>query len=84
MPVPKRNPTDTRRLRCEFAEKFLQSPQDHATAVLDGPMHLLVEAYDDELIVAKRRWPSLDSGAEWADMDRWLSERGYLDSTEAV
>lgn len=74
-----RNHTDTMELRREFAEKFLAAPQDHDTAVLDGPMELLLTEFDAELCAAKRRWTHLDLGAERAEMDQWLSERGYTD-----
>lgn len=73
------NPADTMELRREFADQFLTSPQDHSDAILDGPMEMLIEEFDSQLAQAKNRWTHLDVAAEWADMDRWLSERGYAD-----
>lgn len=75
----KRNNTDTVDLRREFAERFLASPQDHNEQILDGEMQSLIDDFDEELCRAKKRWTHIDVNAEWADMDRWLSERGYID-----
>lgn len=74
-----RNHTDTAELRREFAEKFLASPQDHTEAVLDGEMQTLIDDFDAELCTAKSRWISVDVAAEWAEMDRWLSDHGYIE-----
>lgn len=73
------NQADTMELRREFADQFLISPQDHDVAILDGPMEALIEEFDSQLVAAKRRFSSLDTGQEWAGMDRWLSEHGYAD-----
>lgn len=70
---------DTMELRREFADRFLISPQDHSSAVLDGPMEALIEEFDSELAQMKRRFASMDTDIEWAGMDSWLSERGYAD-----
>jgi hypothetical protein len=79
MTTAKRNPADTIALRVEFAERFLASPQDHADQIIDGEMQALIDDFDGELCAAKKRWPSLDTDAEWAEMDRWLSEHGYTE-----
>lgn len=79
MPALKRNPTDTAELRREFAEKFLASPQDHNEQILDGEMQSLIDDFDEELCNAKKRWTHIDTGAEWSDMDHWLSEHGYIE-----
>jgi len=78
-PAARRNPADTLNLRAEFADKFLASPQDHADQIGDGDMQSLIDDFDEELCAAKKRWPSLDIDAEWSEMDRWLSERGYTE-----
>jgi hypothetical protein len=39
----------------------------------------LIEEFDAELCQARKRWASLSHDAEWAEMDRWLSERGYVE-----
>lgn len=75
-----RNPADTFDLRNGFANQFLASPSDHDRAIVDGPIELLITEFDAELASAKARWTHLDTAAEWAEMDRWLSERGYVDS----
>lgn len=75
----KRNPTDTAELRRDFAEKFLAAPQDHNEQIIDGIMQSLIDDFDEELCLAKKRWTHIDVSAEWADMDHWLSERGYID-----
>lgn len=74
-----RNPADTIELRRQFADQFLASPQDHADLILDGEMYQLIEEFDAELCQARKRWASLSHDAEWAEMDRWLSERGYVE-----
>lgn len=74
-----RNPADTIELRRQFADQFLASPQDHAELILDGDMYQLIEEFDAELCRAHKRWASLSRDAEWAEMDRWLSERGYVE-----
>ena len=74
-----RNHTDTAELRREFAEKFLASPQDHNDLILDGAMDQLIAEFDAQLSDAKKRWPTINSDTEWAEMDRWLSEHGYVD-----
>lgn len=74
-----RNHTDTLELRREFAEQFLASPQDHNEAILDGPMQSLIDEFDTELAVAKKRWTHINTDAEWAEMDQWLSDRGYIE-----
>jgi hypothetical protein len=79
MPAIKRNPTDTIDLRREFADEFLASPQDHAEIIFDGEMEQLITEFDSELTAASKRWPSISYDAEWAKMDRWLSERGYVE-----
>lgn len=71
--------SDTIELRRQFAEKFLASPQDHDRLILDGEMDQLIAEFDGELAAAKKRFPSLDSEREWAEMDTWLSERDYHD-----
>lgn len=71
--------TDTPDLRRMFATEFLASPQDHTEAIVDGTMEELIEEFDTELAQAKKRWPSLSVDAEWAKMDRWLSEYGYVE-----
>lgn len=70
---------DTMELRRQFADQFLVSPQDHPTAILDGPMEALIEEFDTQITVAKSRYPSINVDAEFAEMDRWLDERGYTD-----
>lgn len=67
---------DTIELRRQFAEKFLSSPQEYEYPILNGTMADLIEEFDSELAVAKRRWPSIDTAREWAEMDRWLCDRG--------
>lgn len=63
-------------LREEFVQKFLYTeginPFDHT-------MEELIEQFDMALGEAKRRWPRLDTAAEWADMDHWLTERYYVE-----
>lgn len=77
-----RNPTDTLALRHQFADTFLASPHEHVRVIEDGHMYELIEEFDAELCAARKRWPSLSYDAEWAAMDRWLSERGYTDPDE--
>lgn len=79
MPALKRNNTDTPELRREFAERFLASPQDHGEQIIDGEMQSLIDDFDEELCLAKKRWTHIDTAAEWAEMDQWLSDRGYID-----
>jgi hypothetical protein len=74
-----RNPTDTMELRREFAERFLVSPQDHTEQILDGPMQSLIDEFDEQLCLAKKRWPSINYSAEWVEMDEWLSDHDYVD-----
>lgn len=80
MPATKRNHTDTAELRREFAEKFLASPQDHNEQILDGEMQSLIDDFDEELCNMRKRYSSINTDAEWAEMDRWLSERGYIET----
>lgn len=70
---------DTMELRSQFAEQFLISPQDHDEVIMDGSMETLIAEFDTELAKMKCRYASLDTEHEWAEMDRWLSERGYVD-----
>ena len=74
-----RNHTDTLDLRRDFAEKFLASPQDHNEVILDGSMESLLVEFDCELVAAKKRWTHIDLGAERAEVDHWLSDRGYIE-----
>lgn len=71
--------SDTIELRRQFAEKFLASPQDHNDVILEGAMDQLIAEFDAELSDAKKRYPTINTDAEWAEMDRWLSERDYHD-----
>lgn len=74
-----RNPTDTFDLRNAFANEFLASPQEHDDAIVDGPMEHLITQFDAELAKAKRHWKTVNVDAEWANMDQWLSDHGYVD-----
>lgn len=75
-----RNPTDSLELRRQFAEQFLASPQDHDEVILDGPMQSLIGEFDTELAKAKTRYPTINVDAEWAEMDRWLSDHGFTET----
>lgn len=61
----------------DFIKKFL--PGWTGQKVWAASMKELIEMYQDELDKAKQRWPRLDTAATWADMDHWLSERGYVE-----
>ena len=63
-------------LRQTFADKFLS---EEGLNPFDFTMEELIDKFDMELGEAKRRWPSLSVDREWADMDQWLSERGYVE-----
>lgn len=65
----------------EFINRFLDydAAQNNYGELADKSIEELCEVYDMELGEAKRRWPSLNTDSEWAEMDRWLSERGYIE-----
>lgn len=66
-------------LTTAFIDRFLDydAAQQNYGDLTEKTIEGLIEVYDMELGEAKRRWPSLDTGAEWSEMDRWLDERGY-------
>lgn len=67
-------------LREDFVQKFLYvEAMNEGIDPFDHTMEELIEKFDMALGEAKRRWPHLDTDAEWADMDHWLSERGYIE-----
>lgn len=63
-------------LRADFTAEFLYTVPD--LDPFEKNMEQLIEFYDMELGEAKQRWPSLNSAQEWANMQTWLSEHGYV------
>lgn len=68
-------------IREAFVQEFLYTegidPFGHTLAEL-------IDLYEMRLGEAKNRWPTIDVGAEWAAMDRWLSEHGAVDHFSTV
>ena len=62
-------------LRVDFLDKFLE---EGSADWSEGPIEDLIELFVEQLGEAKRKWASIDCDAEIADMERWLSERGYI------
>lgn len=71
----------TIQLVTEFINRFLDydAAQQNYGDLTEKSIDELIEVFDMELADAKKRWPSLNTGAEWALMDQWLDERGYTD-----
>lgn len=63
-------------LREDFMEKFLE---ENSTNWAHHTMEELIELFGEQLGEAKNRWSSIDTGYEYAEMDRWLGMRGYIE-----
>lgn len=67
--------SDTRELRDAFVQEFMWMT-DVDTSTLS--MEDILDLYDMELGQAKQKYGvRFDADAQWAEADRWLSERDY-------